>query len=169
MTGLIFRGRAMSDLAHKIAGQIPVKEPQWLKEFKAFIMRGNVIDLAVGVVIGAAFTAIVTSMVEDLLNPIIGLLMGGMDFSNLFVVITGERKATLAATRDGGAAVLAVGKFLNAVIKFVIVGFAVFWMVKMLSKLQASKAVEEAAAPPPPTPTETLLTEIRDELKARKV
>ena len=110
----------MSELAHKIAGQIPGKEPQWLKEFKAFIMRGNVIDLAVGVVIGAAFTAIVTSMVEDLFNPIFGLLMGGMDFSNLFVVISGERKATLAATRDGGAAVLAVGKFINAVIKLVL-------------------------------------------------
>ncbi|NBS42437.1 MAG: large conductance mechanosensitive channel protein MscL [Acetobacteraceae bacterium] len=140
-------------MANKIAGQIPVKEPQWLKEFKAFIMRGNVIDLAVGVVIGAAFTAIVTSMVEDLFNPILGLLMGGMDFSNLFVVISGERKATLAATRDGGAAVLAVGKF---------------WMVKVLSKLQASKAVQDAKAPPP-TPTEALLAEIRDELRARKV
>ena len=159
----------MSDLAQKIAGQIPVKEPQWLKEFKAFIMRGNVIDLAVGVVIGAAFTAIVSSMVEDIFNPIIGLLMGGMDFSNLFVVISGERQATLAATREGGAAVLAVGKFINAIIKFVIVGFAVFWMVKMLSKLQASHAVEQAAAPPPPTATESLLTEIRDEIKARKI
>jgi large conductance mechanosensitive channel len=104
-----------------------------------------------------------------LFNPIFGLLMGGMDFSNLFVVISGERKATLAATRDGGAAVLAVGKFINAVIKFVIVGFAVFWMVKVLSKLQASKAVEEAAVPPPPTPTESLLAEIRDELKGRKL
>ena len=159
----------MSDLAHKITGHIPVHQPQWLKEFKAFIMRGNVVDLAVGVVIGAAFTAIVTSMVEDLFNPIFGLLMGGMDFSNLFVVMSGERQATLAATRDGGAAVLAIGKFINAIIKFVIVGFAIFWMVKMLSKLQASKAVEEAAAPPPPTPTESLLAEIRDELKARKV
>ncbi len=158
----------MSGFSSKITGQLPVKQPQWLREFKAFLMRGNVIDLAVGVVIGAAFTAIVTSMVEDLFNPIIGLLMGGMDFSNLFVVVSGERKATLAATRDGGAAVLAVGKFLNAIIKFIIVGFAVFWMVKMLSKLQASKAVEKATAPPP-TPTETLLTEIRDELKARKI
>lgn len=159
----------MSDLAHKITGHIPVHQPQWLKEFKAFIMRGNVVDLAVGVVIGAAFTAIVTSMVEDLFNPIFGLLMGGMDFSNLFVVISGERQATLAATREGGAAVLAVGKFINAIIKFVIVGFAVFWMVKILSKLQASHAVEKAAAPPPPTATETLLTEIRDEIKARKI
>jgi len=159
----------MSELTNKITGSLPVKEPQWMKEFKAFIMRGNVIDLAVGVVIGAAFTAIVTSMVEDLFNPIIGLLLGGMDFSNLFVVISGERQATLAATRDGGAAVLAIGKFINAIIKFVIVGFAVFWMVKVLSKLQASKAVEKASSPPPPTPSEKLLAEILEELKARKV
>ncbi|MBM3587141.1 MAG: large conductance mechanosensitive channel protein MscL [Alphaproteobacteria bacterium] len=159
----------MSDLANKITAQIPVKEPQWLKEFKAFIMRSKVIDLAVSIVIGAAFTAIVTSMVEDVLNPIIGLLMGGIDSSNLFVVISGERKATLAATREGGAAVLAIGKFLNAIIKFVIVGFAAFWMVIILSNLQASKAVEQAATPPPPTPTETLLAEIRNELKVRKV
>ena len=142
---------------------IPLAEPAWLKEFKAFIMRGNVIDLAVGIVIGAAFTAIVTSAVEDLLNPILGLLLGGIDFSNLFVVITGERRPSLDATREGGAAVLALGKFINAIIKFVIVGFAVFWMVKLLSRLQA----KEAAKPPQPTASEVLLTEIRDELRAK--
>ena len=155
----------MSDIANKISSQIPIKEPAWLKEFKAFIMRGNVIDLAVGVVIGAAFTAIVTSMVEDLFNPIIGLLMGGIDFSNLFVVLSGDRKPSLEATREGGAAVLAIGRFINAIIKFVIVGFAVFWMVKVLSKLHAKK---EAGPPPGPTPTEALLAEIRDELKAQR-
>jgi large conductance mechanosensitive channel len=146
---------------------ITVTEPAWLREFKAFIMRGNVIDLAVGIIIGAAFTAIVASLVEDLVNPIIGLLIGGIDFSNLFVVITGERRPSLDATRQGGAAVLAIGKFLNAVIKFAIVAFAVFWMVKMLSRF---KAKEEAkpAEPPVPTPTELLLTEIRDELRAAK-
>jgi len=158
----------MSDLANKITSQIPIKEPQWLKEFKAFIMRGNVIDLAVGVVIGAAFTAIVTSVVEDLLNPIVGILMGGIDFSNLFVVLFGERKASLDATRQAGASVLAVGSFLNAVIKFMIVGFAVFWLVKLLSKLQASQAVAAASAPPAPSPTEALLAEIRDELKTQR-
>jgi large conductance mechanosensitive channel len=115
---------------------IPIKEPAWLKEFKAFIMRGNVIDLAVGIVIGAAFTAIVTSVVEDLINPIVGLILGGIDFSNLFVVLAGERKPSLDATRDGGAAVIAIGSFVNAVIKFVIVGFAVVWMVKAINKLQ---------------------------------
>ena len=144
---------------------IPIKQPAWVTEFKGFLMRGNVIDLAVGIVIGAAFTSIVSSMVEDLLNPIIGLLMGGIDFSNLFVVITGERRPSLEATRQGGAAVLAVGKFINAIIKFVIVGFAVFWLVKMLSRFKEKEAEKPAATPPAPTPTEALLTEIRDELR----
>ena len=142
---------------------IPLAEPAWLLEFKAFIMRGNVIDLAVGIVIGAAFTAIVTSAVEDLLNPLIGLLIGGIDFSNLFVVLSGERRPSLEATRDGGAAVLALGKFLNAIIKFVIVGFAVFWMVKVLSRFKA----KEEAKPVAPAPAEVLLAEIRDELRKR--
>ncbi len=146
---------------------IPIKQPAWVTEFKAFLMRGNVIDLAVGIVIGAAFTAIVTSMVEDLLNPIIGLLLGGIDFSNLFVVITGERRPSLEATRQGGAAVLALGKFINAIIKFVIVGFAVFWLVKTLTRFKAKEADKADApeTPPVPTPTETLLAEIRDELR----
>ena len=143
---------------------IPIQEPAWLREFKSFIMRGNVIDLAVGIVIGAAFTAIVSSAVEDLLNPIIGLLIGGIDFSNLFVVLSGERKASLEATREGGAAVLALGKFINAIIKFIIVGFAVFWMIKVLARF---KGKEEAQAPPPPSRSEELLAEIRDQLKAR--
>lgn len=142
---------------------IPIQEPAWLKEFKAFIMRGSVIDLAVGIVIGAAFTAIVTSAVEDLLNPIIGLLIGGIDFSNLFIVLSGERQASLEATRQGGAAVLAIGKFINAVIKFVIVGFAVFWMIKVLARFKG----REEAKPAKPTRSEELLAEIRDQLKAR--
>jgi large conductance mechanosensitive channel len=143
----------------------PIREPAWVTEFKAFIMRGNVIDLAVGIIIGAAFTAIVSSLVEDLFNPIIGLLIGGVDFSNVFLVLSGERRPSLEATRQGGAAVLALGNFINAVIKFVIVAFAVFWLVKVLSRF---KAKEEAkpATPPTPTPTEKLLTEIRDELRA---
>jgi large conductance mechanosensitive channel len=145
---------------------IPIKEPAWLKEFKAFIMRGNVIDLAVGIVIGAAFTAIVTSVVEDLINPIVGLILGGIDFSNLFLVLAGERKPSLDATRDGGAAVIAIGSFLNAVIKFVIVGFAVFWMVKVINQLHSKEAAKPAEAPPPPR-SEVLLEEIRDALKAR--
>jgi len=153
----------MSDLASKITQQIPIKEPAWLKEFKAFIMRGNVIDLAVGVVVGAAFTAIVASMVEDLINPIIGILLGGIDFSNLFVVLFGERRPSLDATRDGGASVLALGKFLNAVIKFVIVGLTIFWLLKILAKFSV-----QVQAAKPPTPEQVLLTEIRDELRAAR-
>jgi large conductance mechanosensitive channel len=144
---------------------IPIREPHWLKDFTAFLMRGNVIDLAVGVVIGAAFTAVVGSIVEDLFNPLFGLLLGGIDFSNLFLVLTGERQASLAATRQGGASVLAVGAFLNAVIKFVIVGFAVFWLVRVLARLTPKAP---PAPPPGPSPTETLLAEIRDELRAAR-
>ncbi|TDH62850.1 large-conductance mechanosensitive channel protein MscL [Dankookia rubra] len=143
---------------------IPLREPAWLREFKAFIMRGSVVDLAVGLVIGAAFTTIVTSFVEDLINPLIGLAIGGVDFSNIFVVLSGERRASLAATRDGGAAVLAIGSFLNTIIKFLIVSFAIFWVVKALSKLRLN---EIGKAAPVATPTEKLLAEIRDELKAQ--
>ena len=144
---------------------IPLHEPAWLREFKAFIMRGSVVDLAVGLVIGAAFTAIVTSLVEDLINPIIGLLIGGVDFSNIFVVLSGERQPSLEATRRGGAAVLAIGQFVNAIIKFLIVSFAIFWVVKALSKLRVQELGKPAAKP---TPTEALLTDIRDELRAQR-
>ena len=143
---------------------IPLNQPQWVKDFRAFLMRGNVIDLAVGVVIGAAFTTVVGSLVEDLFNPLIGLLLGGIDFSNLFVVLTGERRATLAATREGGAAVLALGVFVNAVIKFIIVGFAVFWLVRVLSRVGVAGERKEVKA----TADQVLLTEIRDELRAQR-
>jgi large conductance mechanosensitive channel len=145
-----------------MASPISIKEPAWLAEFKAFIMRGNVIDLAVGIVIGAAFTTIVGSLVEDLINPIIGLLIGGIDFSNVFIVLSGERKPSLEATRAAGAAALGIGVFINAIIKFVIVAMAIFWLLKVLTKLKV-----RAEAAKPPTPTEALLAEIRDELKAR--
>jgi len=142
---------------------IDIKEPQWLREFKAFVMRGNVIDLAVGIVIGAAFTSIVGSLVEDLINPIIGLLIGGIDFSNLFIVLSGQRAPSLEATRASGAAVLAIGLFVNAIIKFLIVAMAIFWLLRVLTKLK----VKQDDAPKGPTPSEILLAEIRDELKAR--
>ena len=96
---------------------VSLREPAWLREFKAFLMRGSVVDLAVGLVIGAAFTTIVTSLVEDLINPLIGLAIGGVDFSNIFIVLKGERQASLEATRQGGAAVLAIGNFLNTIIE----------------------------------------------------
>jgi len=144
-------------------GLPPIRRPGWLDDFAAFVARGNVVDLAVGVVIGAAFTTIVTSLVEDLLNPVIGLLVGGIDFSNLFVVLSGERGPSLAATRASGAAVLALGAFVNAVIKFVIVAFAVFWLVRLIRRVRAAPGAGKE-----PAAEEVLLREIRDELRAAR-
>jgi large conductance mechanosensitive channel len=143
---------------------IPINEPAWLTEFKSFIMRGSVVDLAVGIVIGAAFTTIVGSLVEDLINPIIGLLIGGIDFSNLFIVLSGERRPSLEATREGGAAVLAVGRFINAIIKFLIVAMAIFWLLKVLTKLRIRQEAVKG-----PSSTDKLLSEILAELRARPV
>jgi large conductance mechanosensitive channel len=102
--------------------------------------------------------------VKDIFNPVLGLLMGGIDFSNVFIVLSGERMPTLEATRESGAAVLAIGTFINAIINFVIVGFAIFWLIKVLSRF---KAKEAEAAPPAPPKSEVLLEEIRDLLKSR--
>lgn len=135
-----------------------------LNEFKTFIARGNVLDMAVGIIIGAAFTAIVNSLVKDLFNPIIGLLIGGVDFSNIYIVLTGERRATLEATQAAGAVTLNIGLFINAVIQFAIVAFAIFWMIKVISRFK-DKMTPEA---PPPAAEEVLLTEIRDLLKAKQ-
>jgi large conductance mechanosensitive channel len=140
------------------------QKPAWVKEFQAFILRGNVIDLAVGIIIGAAFTSIVNSLVKDIFTPVLGMLLGGVDFTDIFVVLSGERRATLAATQEAGAATMNVGVFLNACISFIIVAFAIFWMVKVLSRFKA-KAAE--APPPPPPASEVLLSEIRDILKNR--
>jgi large conductance mechanosensitive channel len=143
---------------------ISIREPAWVTAFKSFIMRGSVVDLAVGIIIGAAFTGIVSSLVEDLINPIIGLLIGGVDFSNVFFVLNGERASSLEATRQGGAAVLAIGSFLNAVIKFLIVALTIFWLLQALTKMR----VRQDAKPAGPTAQEVLLMEIRDELKAAR-
>ncbi|MBP0445176.1 large conductance mechanosensitive channel protein MscL [Roseomonas sp. SSH11] len=140
-----------------------LQAPRWLNDFKAFVARGNVVDLAVGVVIGAAFTTVVNSVVEDLLNPLIGLLVGGIDFSNLFVVLSGERGPSLDATRQSGAAVLAIGRFINAVIKFAIVAFAIFWLVRLVRRLYVAPEVVVG-----PTRDQVLLQEIRDELRAAR-
>jgi large conductance mechanosensitive channel len=142
---------------------IPIHTPGWVAEFKAFIMRGNVVDLAVGIIIGAAFTSIVSSLVKDIFTPIIGLLVGGIDFTNMFITIKGSHEATLDAAQKAGAVTLNVGLFLNAVIQFVIVAFAIFWVVKALSRFQRT----EEAAPAPPPRTEILLAEIRDALTNR--
>jgi large conductance mechanosensitive channel len=148
-----------------MSDKLKAVKPAWLDEFKAFIMRGNVVDLAVGVVIGAAFTGIVGSLVKDMITPVIGLITGGVDFSNLFLTLKGPVEPTLADAVKAGAVTLNYGVFLNAVINFLIVGFAIFWMVRLVSKLY--KPPETPAVAPAPTPTETLLSEIRDLLKTR--
>lgn len=132
--------------------------PSWLGEFGAFIMRGNVVDLAVGIIIGAAFTAIVNSLVKDLFTPLLGLLLGGVDFSNLFVTLKGSHEATLDAAQKAGAVTLNVGLFLNACISFLIVSFAVFWLVKVVGRFLR----KAEAAPAGPTVSEQTLIEIRD-------
>lgn len=141
-----------------------IRAPGWVGEFQAFVMRGNVVDLAVGIIIGAAFTGIVGSLVKDLINPIIGLLLGGIDFANVFITLKGEVKPTLEAAKAAGAVTINVGLFINAVVQFVIVAFAVFWLVKMLSSLQRKKE-EAPAVPQAPSSTDVLLIEIRDLLK----
>lgn len=136
-----------------------------LKEFRDFIARGSVIDLAVGVVVGAAFTAIVNSLVSDILMPPLGLLIGGIDFSSFFVTLKGTGGyASLEAAKAAGAVTLNYGQFINAVIRFLIVAFAIFVIVKQVNRIYRKPAAAPAAPAPPP-PQEVLLTEIRDILK----
>ena len=142
---------------------IPIRAPGWIGEFRAFIMRGNVVDLAVGIIIGAAFTGIVSSLVKDIFTPILGLLLNGVDFANIFITLKGQHLATLADAQKAGAVTLNVGLFLNSVIQFLIVGLVIFWVVKLLTRLH----VREDAKAAGPTASETLLTEIRDLLAAR--
>ena len=138
-----------------------------IKEFKEFIARGNVIDMAVGIIIGAAFTAIVTSLVADLINPIIGVITGGIDFSNLFVNLGQGDYTSLSAARDAGAPVFAYGSFITAVINFLIIAFVVFLLVKMVNKIKDAAMKKEAAAESAAGPSqEALLAEIRDLLAA---
>lgn len=134
-------------------------------EFKAFAMRGNVIDLAVGVIIGAAFTTIVNSLVNDILMPPLGLLIGGIDFSNFFVTLKGEAYPTLADAQKAGAVTVNYGIFLNSLIKFFIVAFAIFLLVKQINRLNANEKAKEVAATPKVSAEVQLLTEIRDLMK----
>ncbi|MDF0596384.1 large conductance mechanosensitive channel protein MscL [Psychromarinibacter halotolerans] len=140
-----------------------------LNEFKAFIAKGNVMDMAVGIIIGAAFTAIVTSMVNDLINPIIGLFTGGFDFTNNFLLLSGEGDyASLEAAREAGAAVFAYGAFIMAVINFLIIAFVVFMLVRYVNRIRdmAVRKEDEPAEAAPAGPTELdVLLEIRDSLK----
>jgi large conductance mechanosensitive channel len=142
-----------------------------LQEFKSFIAKGNVMDMAVGIIIGAAFTAIVKSMVDDLINPIIGLFTGGVDFTNNFVVLSGDGDyASLEAAREAGAAAFAYGSFIMAVLNFLIIAWVVFMLVKMVNKAKdAAAKKEEVVETAPAGPSEIdLLTEIRDALAKSK-
>jgi large conductance mechanosensitive channel len=139
-----------------------------LKEFKEFALKGNVMDLAVGVIIGGGFGAIVTSLVNDVIMPPIGLLVGGVDFSNLFVVLKAGVKAvppyaSLAAAKAAGAVTLNLGVFINALINFLIIAFTIFLVIKAMNRLRRQHAEEPAPAAPPRQ--EELLEEIRDLLK----
>jgi large conductance mechanosensitive channel len=132
-----------------------------LSEFKSFIMRGNVLDLAVGIIIGAAFTGIVNSLVTDIIMPPIGKIAGGIDFKDYFINLSEGHYATLAAAKAAGAATINYGIFLNQLLNFLIVGFAVFMIVKQANRFMK----KQDAAPAAPTKSEMLLTEIRDLLK----
>jgi large conductance mechanosensitive channel len=137
------------------------------REFREFAMRGNVVDLAVGIIIGAAFTTIVNSLVNDLIMPPIGLLIGGIDFSSFFVTLKGGSYPTLEAAKAAGAVTMNYGLFINAVIRFVIVAFAIFILVKQINRLNREPPAAEPPPPPEPSREEVLLAEIRDLLKAR--
>jgi large conductance mechanosensitive channel len=140
-----------------------------LKEFREFAMKGNVLDMAVGIIIGGAFGTIVSSLVADVLMPPVGLALGGADFANMFVTLRDGVKAagpyaSLADAKAAGAVTLNYGVFVNAVISFLIVAFSVFLLVKAINSMRRAQA---AAPPPGPTPDQTLLGEIRDLLKSR--
>jgi large conductance mechanosensitive channel len=142
------------------------------KEFKEFAMRGNVVDMAVGIIIGAAFGSIVTSLVADIIMPPLGLLLGNVDFTDLFVVLKHGGSPgpylTLAAAQQAGAVTLNYGVFINRVLSFLIVAFAVFMLVKGMNTLRRKKETEpEPAAPPAPPEDVVLLREIRDALRTR--
>ena len=143
-----------------------------IQEFKDFIAKGNVMDMAVGIIIGAAFTAIVSSLVADLINPIIGLFTGGLDFTNNYAVLAGEvpAGASLEAAREAGASVFAYGSFIMAIINFLIIAWVVFMLVKMVNRVKAAAETPEEPAPaadPGPSELDVLL-EIRDSLAKSK-
>ena len=138
-----------------------------LNEFKAFIAKGNVLDMAVGIIIGAAFTAIVGSLVSDIINPVIGMIIGGIDFSNYYLDLSMGGYESLEAAKKAGAPLIMYGLFINAIIKFLIVAFVVFILVKNVNKLKDKMVKAEAAAPAAPAEDIVLLREIRDALAKR--
>jgi large conductance mechanosensitive channel len=136
-----------------------------LNEFKKFAMRGNVVDMAVGIIIGAAFGKIVSSFVKDVIMPPIGMIMGNVDFSQLFINLSGEEFTSLAAAQEAGAATINYGIFINTVLDFIIVAFAIFMVIRGMNKMK-KKEEEKPAEPPKPSEEVVLLQEIRDALKS---
>ena len=137
------------------------------KEFREFAMRGNVVDLAVGIIIGVAFGAIVQSMVADIIMPVVGAITGGLDFSNYFLPLSAKVTAATVVEAKKQGAVLAWGHFLTLVINFIIVAWVMFLVVKGMNRMREQKA-DEPEAPPAPSAEEVLLTEIRDLLKQQR-
>ncbi len=137
-----------------------------LQEFKTFIAKGNAVDLAIGVIIGAAFGKIVSSLVDDLIMPVMGLFLGKLDFSQLYLSLDGKHYDTLAAAKQAGAATLNYGSFITVLIQFFIIAWVIFLLVKGINTLKREKE-EKAAAAPEPSAQEKLLGEIRDLLKQR--
>ena len=139
-----------------------------MQEFKDFAVKGNVVDMGVGIVIGAAFTSIVQSFVKDIVNPIIGVVTGGVDFSNLFLNLGEGEFDSLAAAQEAGAPTINYGLFINAIIAFIIVAWILFMVIKAVNRLKKEEeAAPEPEAEPEPSAEEKLLTEIRDLLAAR--
>ena len=135
-----------------------------LNEFKEFAVKGNVVDMGVGIVIGAAFTTIVKSFVSDIVNPFIGIFTGGIDFSNLYINLSGQEIANLSEAQEKGLAVITYGNFLNAIVAFLIVAWILFLVVRSINKLKKAEVAAPPAPAPDPEPSaeEKLLTEIRD-------
>jgi len=138
-----------------------------LEEFKKFALRGNVVDLAIGVIIGAAFSSIVNSLVGDVIMPVIGAISGGLDFSNYYIPLSSKVTATTLAEAKKEGAVLAWGNFLTITLNFIIIACVLFLVIRAINRFSRKEADKEAEKAPPLTKTEELLTEIRDQLKSR--
>lgn len=139
----------------------------FVSEFKEFISKGNVLDLAVGVIIGGAFGKIVSSLTDDIIMPVLGLFTNGIDFQNMFVTLDGKHYATLADAKKAGSAAIAYGSFINVIIYFLIIAFVIFWVVKLANRFKQPTVVVVENATPVVTKDQELLMEIRDSLRTR--
>ena len=139
----------------------------FVSEFKVFIAKGNVLDLAIGVIIGAAFGKIVTSLTDDIIMPVVGLALGKVDFANLFIAMNGQHYTTLAEAKKAGVGTLNYGLFINALINFLIIAFIIFMIVRAANRMKKAP-VEVVAVPAAPTTDQQLLMDIRDSLRASR-